>query len=68
MMEPDIHLRKLHQAIKHVDLDVWVYPTVCGTHVQSYLLVHHMNDIRYEEPTCMGCILVRFQERAEKHV
>jgi hypothetical protein len=40
------------------------YPTLCGIHVSWVELVWWGTQSR--QPTCMGCILVKFQEEAEQ--
>jgi hypothetical protein len=63
-MEPDIHIRRLEKSFRFKpDMDMWEYFTLCGIWVKHERTAWA---VLGRVPTCMGCILVRFQERAER--
>jgi hypothetical protein len=64
-MEPDIHiwgggLRK--RIWDGSGAYITLYPTLCGIHVRWGALFKR----EPIEPTCMGCILVKFERMAEQ--
>jgi hypothetical protein len=67
-MDPDVHLWGGNLAAARVVVDgpqrairnkEWLYKTLCGDFVPWLAITFH------KQPTCMGCILVRFQQKAE---
>jgi hypothetical protein len=62
-VQPDIHIRKDGVA-RHEPFKV-KFPTLCGTYVNLDCMTYEDWSI-LKPPTCMGCILVCFQEEAEK--
>jgi hypothetical protein len=45
-------------------VSTFLHPTLCGVHVAHPALA--WEEPTSKEPTCMGCILVKFQEEAEQ--
>jgi hypothetical protein len=61
----DIHLRTFGDDLRHVVNDRWEYLTYCGIYVHSpHVTYPYM--IEGPRATCMGCILVNFQNLAEE--
>jgi hypothetical protein len=60
----DVHIwaSKLDGNIWDENIRTYMYLTLCGIHVKWALCEHRV----LSEPTCMGCILVRFQQKAEE--
>ncbi len=80
-MEPDIHIRHSEKERLGYLLNGFTYPTLCGINVvYERIDVHHPKDYpaiygratsaivprtMTVEPTCMACILVNLQNKAE---
>jgi hypothetical protein len=57
----DIHIRKRGPTVPGL-----MFPTVCGTHVSLTLITYEAWIVEKRKlATCMGCILIRLQEKAE---
>jgi hypothetical protein len=72
-MEPEIHLwaDRLNEARGRSRWNEtrrqYLYPALCGVHVGWNELTRRPDTfIPSKQPTCMGCILVRFQQKAEE--
>jgi hypothetical protein len=62
-MESDVHIQiPMKKSILQKDTYQLLYPTVCGDWVDAEQFGYGTVQV---EPTCMGCILVRFVEESE---
>jgi hypothetical protein len=67
-VQPDIHIQVQNGKPVTISTGVCKYPTHCGQYIFCEYLTREKS-FRFtsdREPTCMGCILVCFQEEAER--
>jgi hypothetical protein len=79
-MQPDIHLwdRIRGGSIWDENIHAYMYPTLCGIYVRwaQRTPTDALSQLAFDfglprkdhllTPTCMGCILVKFQQEAEE--
>jgi hypothetical protein len=65
-MQPEIHIGTSRTwCVGRHGTDVW--PTLCGIHVSWVELARRQEAFtQSKQPTCMGCILIKFQHDAEE--